>query len=84
MELEPNHVLGLGQAANTNNKNTMHHNQPRTVLTERRGSKAVRLPDNCSIFCMGESLPSIPTVAIFTGSPLKNRSSSIRTNLPFL
>ena len=29
----------------------------------------MRLPDNCSIFSLGGSLPSIPTVAIFNGSP---------------
>lgn len=37
--------------------------------TDSRGSKAVRLPDNCSIWSLGESLLSILTIAIFTGSP---------------
>lgn len=39
------------------------------ALTERHGSKAMRLRDNCVSFKLGGSLLSILTIAIFVGSP---------------
>lgn len=47
-------------------------------LTERRGSKAVRLPDNCSRATAGGRVLSMLTVAIFTGSPGAISYSSVR------
>lgn len=45
------------------------------ILTERRGSKAVRLLDNCSILSLGGRLFPRPTVAIFKGSPALMRNN---------
>lgn len=41
----------------------------KNVLTESRGNRPVRLLANFSKYCVGGSNVSIPTVAIFAGSP---------------
>lgn len=53
-----------------------------TSLTERRGSKAVRLPDSCSRATAGGRVFSMLTIAIFTGSPgvMSVSYSSVRIN----
>lgn len=47
-------------------------------LTERRGSKAVRLLESCSRTTVGGSSVSMPTIAIFVGSPNATKTHSLK------